>query len=245
MRKLWEHVALKWGTFVYNFGWANYVEWLDGRIPRFSFAIPAIGYLILFNDRILKDLTFLELTSGHSSFSLSGDVRVKFIYLGLILLGFANIVFRWRRPHVLRNAHDRVSYVDFGLKNYTVYEFIDLNDAISSGGRGAFTRYGGYYDSEWQVFLDSALGEYKQGIRSRHDPKVAHWINAKLKYEGLLRCILIETFFRESTQTRRGWLILCLFVSSLGYVLLAIPSLDLFLQVMSAIVSPYINAYIR
>ena len=72
--RLWSKLT----TFFYNFGWSDYVDWLDGWIPRLSLAVPIVGYLILFNDSITKNLTFLELTSGHSALGLSGDARLKF-----------------------------------------------------------------------------------------------------------------------------------------------------------------------
>lgn len=217
---------------------SDYVGRLDGWIPRLSFAVPIVGYLILFNDSIAKNLTFVELTSGHSALGLSGGARLKFLYLGLVLLGLANIIYRWRRPYVLRQAQDLNSYIELGLRNFTILTFIDLHEKIRHSGFDAYTRHGKYYDAEWDAFLDHAIGENTGNRALGRNPKSAHWVEAKAKYEGLLRSILTETFFRENTRTRRGWLVICLAIATVGYLLLAVPSLDLFLKVMAAIVNP-------
>jgi hypothetical protein len=204
MLRIRDHAQMKWSTFSYNFGWSRYINLLDGWIPRLSFAVPIVGYLILFNDSVAKHLTFLELTSGHSAFGLSGSARLKLIYIGLILLGVANIIFRWKRPHVLRLARDEFSYVETGLRNFTLGAFIEFHGRIRHSGLGHFTRHGQYYDSDWEAFLDHAAGKEKDSRGSGRDPTTAHWTEAKAKYEDLIRSILTETFFRENTRTRRG-----------------------------------------
>ncbi|MGL4974598.1 MAG: hypothetical protein ACRC56_04830 [Bosea sp. (in: a-proteobacteria)] len=228
----------KWLTFSYNFGWSDYVDVLDGWIPRLSFAMPIVGYLILFNDSIAKHLTFTELTSGHSSLGLSGGDRLKFLYLGLVFLGLANIIYRWKRPYVIRRAQDLNSYVEMGLKNFTLNTFFELHVKIRNSGFDAYTPEGDYYTSDWDAFYGHATGDIAGERNSGADPKRAHWVEAKAKYEHILRSILKETFFREDTRTRRGWLTTCLAIAAIGYILLAVPSIDLFMRVMAAIFMP-------
>ncbi|MBY3199129.1 hypothetical protein [Rhizobium laguerreae] len=241
MLTFWDRMVMRWNTFIYNFGWANYVDPLDGWIARLSFAVPIIGYLILFNDNIAQNLTFRELTSGHSTFGLSGGARLKFLYLGLVFVGLANILYRWQRPHVLRHARDQVSYVEMGIRTFSIMAFIDLHGKIRHSGSDAYTPHGKYYDAEWDAFLELAIGKESRDKRIGRDPTTAHWVEAKAKYESLLRGILIETFFRETTRTRRDWLVACLSIAGVGYVLLAVPSLDLFIKVMAAIIAPLIE----
>lgn len=237
-----DHALMKWQTFTYNFGWSRYVELLDGPVPRFSFAVPIVGYLILFNDSITQHLTFLELTSGHSAFGLSGGARLKMLYLGLVILGAANILYRWQRPYVLRLARNQIDYVEAGLRHFTVNTLIELESSIRHSGFGHYTVYGKYDQAEWHRFLDHALGSTDKNAPSARKDTTGNWVEAKSRYEGLLRSILIETFFRESTRTRRSWLIACLLIASLGYGLLAIPSVDLFLKVMMSIAQPWTRA---
>lgn len=235
-----DYLKMKWQTFSYNFGWSKYVDLLDGTIPRLSYAVPIVGYLILFNDGIARNLTFLELTSGHSAIGLSGSARLKMLYLGLVVLGLANILYRWQRPYVLRLARNQTDYVDAGLKNFTINTFVELQGSIRHSSFGHYTVYGKYDPVEWERFLHHALGANDGGPNSVRKDSTGHWVEAKARYEHLLRSILIETFFRETTRTRRGWLVACLLIAGLGYVMLAVPSADLFLKVMISIAQPWL-----
>jgi hypothetical protein len=233
-----QRLRLWWQIFTYNFGWSNYVDQLDGWIPRLSVSIPIVGYLILFNDSITKNLTFLDLTSGHSAFGLSGVARLKFLYLGLVLLGFGNILFRLKRPYVLWKSRDESAFVENCLKNFTLTTYLELHEKIRHSGFDAYTRHGKYYDSEWEAFYAHASG-HSPGlpqISQRH--QFGHWVEAREKYESLLRGILMETFFRENTQTRQAWLMICIAISSTGYLFLAVPSVDLFVKVLYSILIP-------
>ena len=69
-----------------------------------------------------------------------------------------------------------------------------------------------------------------------HTAHVVHFSGSfapRDKFEGLLRSMLIEHFCREKIQ-RRYSLTFCIFLSLIGYLLLLIPSADLFLKVMSS-----------
>ena len=79
-------------------------------------------------------------------------------------------------------------------------------------------------------FLYLATGEkdlHLGGVKSESD-----WTQAKGKYEGLMRSMLIENFFRNNVM-RRTSLTLCIVLSVVGYVLLLVPSADLFVKVLT------------
>jgi hypothetical protein len=231
---------MKWQTFSYNFGWSRYVDLLDGPITRLSYAVPIVGYLILFNDSVARSLTFVELTSGHAAIGLSGNARLKLLYLGLVILGLAHILYRWQRPYVLELARNQIDYVEAGLRYFTVNTFIELQGSIRHSAFGHYTVYGKYDPAEWDRFLDHALGTNYNSSKTEQKETMGHWVEAKTRHEGLLRSILIETFFRETTQTRRGWLVVCVLIAGSGYVMLAAPSVDLFLKVMISIAQPWL-----
>jgi hypothetical protein len=218
---------MKWGSFNYNYGWSDYVYLFDGWVAKCAMAVPIVGYLILFNDTISQRLSFDSLASENViSIGLSSAARLKLIYFGLIVLGSANILYRIRRPFVFRIGTNRFEYVETALKHFTISAYIDIHGLIRHEGH--HTLHGKYYDAEYDAFLDLALGE--RGERSR-DESTADWTQAKRRYEGLLRSMLIENFYRNNV-TRRMSLSCCIFLSLLGYALLFIPSLDLFVKVL-------------
>jgi hypothetical protein len=201
----------------------------DGWIARSAMAVPIIGYLILFNDSISQHLSFKILAGETTSwFDLSSSARLKLIYFGLIFLGCATILYRLRRPFVFKIGANQFDYVERALRHFTVSAYIDIHGTIRHEGH--HTLHGKYYDSEYDAFLDLALGK-KDGSGHRSEA-TANWNEAKSKYEGLLRSMLIENFSRNDVK-RRFSLSVCIFLALAGYFLLLIPSADLFLRVLA------------
>jgi hypothetical protein len=219
----------KWGSFTYNYGWSDYVYLFDGWVAKCAMAVPIIGYLILFNDSISQHLSFNKLANENLlGFGLSSGARLKLIYFGLIFLGSANILYRIRRPFVFKVGTDQFEYVEHALKHFTISAYIDIHGRIRYEGH--HTLHGKYYDAEYDAFLNLALGQ--KGQRAQRDESTADWTLAKSRYEGLLRSMLIENFYRSNVK-RRLSLSCCLFLSLLGYALLLLPSVDLFVKVFT------------
>jgi hypothetical protein len=221
---------MKWLVFSYNFGWSKYILLFDGWLAKCSMAMPIVGYLILFNDSISHHISFNTLASESMiGFGLTPIARLKFVYFGLIFLGLANILYRVRRPFILKIGKDEFEYVERALRHFTVSAYIDIHGTIRYEGN--HTLHGKYYDAEYDAFLNLALGE--QGSARQRNEATADWNGAKSKYEGLLRSMLIENFARN-VVTRRHSLTACLIFSFVGYFLLLIPSADLFAKVLAA-----------
>jgi hypothetical protein len=217
---------MRWSAFDYNDGWSDYLYLFDGWVAKCAMAIPIVGYLILFNDTVSQHLSFNRLADENIlGFGLSPVARLKLTYFGLIFLGSANILYRIRRPFVFKIGTDQFDYVENALKHFTVSAYIDIHGLIRHEGH--HTLHGKYYDAEYDAFLNLALGH--KGDRSQ---TTADWTQAKSRYEGLLRSMLIENFFRNNVK-RRLWLSGCILLSLLGYMLLFIPSLDLFVKVLN------------
>ncbi len=232
-------LKMKWHSFQYNFGWPVYVPLFDGWLARCAITVPLIGYLILFNDSVATHLQFQRLApSTESVAGITGSTRLKLLYLGLLLVGVAAVLYRWRRPWPMRIATNQYDFIDRGLKNFSLSTYMQFHSDIRHSDRDAYTTHGKYYDSEWEAFLEAASGWKKDASIKDAVAGAGHWNEAKSRYESLLRSIMIETFFREAYHRRRFSLVTCLAISAFGYLLLAIPSIDLFIKVMAVIVSP-------
>ena len=222
-----DHCRMKWTGFSYNYGWSRYVVLFDGWIAKCAMAVPIVGYLILFNDSISQHISFNKLASENLiGFGVSPIARLKCIYFGLIFLGSANILYRLRRPFVFKIGTNQFDYVEKALRHFTASTYIDIHGTIRHEGH--VTLHGKYYDAEYDDFLDDALGREESDHRGE---KSGDWTAAKLKYEHLLRSILIENFFRNNVK-RRYSLTACIVLAFIGYILLFIPSADLFVKVL-------------
>ncbi|CAN5378321.1 hypothetical protein BH10PSE7_BH10PSE7_22640 [soil metagenome] len=230
---------MKWQIFKYNFGCPDYVWLLDGWISRLTLGIPIVGYLILFNDTISGHLQFNSLASESLlRFGISSSSRLKFVYLGLLLIGIANIAYRLARPYVMKIGVNQFEYVETALKHFTFSSYLQMHEDIRHSKYGAHTGHGKYYDSEWEGFKLAAIGSDTLGEGRVIE---AHWLGAKNQYESLLRSILIETYSRQIVR-RRWRLVFCIILAAVGYALLSIPSLDLFAKVMFVILSPIFSS---
>jgi hypothetical protein len=220
-------MRLSLSTFWYNLGWSDWVGYIDGWIPRLSLSVPLVGYLILFNDTVGKSLEFIHITSDTvNTFGLTGSQRLRFIYFGLIALGISNFIYRLKRPYAFRFGTAVADYTRTCLDVFTLGDFVQLHGRIRHEGH--LTMDGKYYDSEWDGFLAAASNE---GEGTDQVKRTGSWDRARSDYGSLLRSMLRETFFRQNTSAK-AWLVACIALSTIGYVLLVTPSVDLFAKVL-------------
>lgn len=225
-------LSSRFNTFWYNFRWSDWVRYIDGWIPRFSVTVPIVGYLILFNDSIAGHVVFTNLIGSPFAFGLDGGERLRFVYFGLWALGVSNVLFHFRKPHLFRYGVNPVEFTRTGLEHFTYQDFLQMHHTIRHEGH--LTLDGKYYDSEWDGFKEASLNK---GEGTDRVERTGSWEGAQSKYGSLLRSILNETFFRGDTG-RRGWLATCVLLSTVGYALLVVPSIDLFVKVMLSTLPP-------
>lgn len=218
---------MRFGTFWYNFGWSDWVGFIDGWIPKISLSVPIIAYLILFNDAVGGLLKFDILIGSESvGWGFSSGERLRLIYFSLIFLGFSNFLYRLKKPYIFRFGTNIQDFVRSAFEFFTYGNFLNIHHQIRDDGH--FTIDGKYYDSEWNGFSAAALNE---GEGTDEVKNTGNWENAKNRYGSLLRSLLNEYFFK-CNQKNRGWLIVCIALSGLGYAGLLISSLDLVLKVI-------------
>lgn len=220
----------KWQTFEYNFGWEYYVKYINGWIPKFAFIVPILGYLILFNDEITNLLSFNELINANEVTyydGLEGSTRLKCLYFGLISLGVSNFIYYIRKPFLFKLGTKVEDFKKTGLETCTLEDFFNMHQTIRTEGH--VTPHGKYYDSQWEGFLNIAR-DTREGTDLVEHNDNGSWEEAKSRYGSLLRCILYDHFYRFNRKNRFS-LSICILLSTLGYILLLIPSGDLFIKV--------------
>lgn len=214
------------GSWWYNFGWSEWVGYLDGWLARFALLVPIFAYLILFADQIGGSVQFQALLGSTADFGLDGQQRLRLVYFGLFFLGASNFLYRARRPYAFRFGTDRASYSRSALEIFTYQDLLRIHGDIRR--ISPYTVDGKYYDSEWNGFVEAATN---RGEGTNQVERTGHWEDAKLRYGSLLRSMFAEHFFRANIQ-RRGWLVACITLSTIGYLLLIAPSVDLFVKVV-------------
>lgn len=217
-------MKMKVQIFIANFGWSNYVKYINGWISKFALFVPLIGYVILFNDTIAKQLIFNHLAVEQSFEGLDTYTRLKLIYFGLIFLGISNFIYLWRKPYIFRFGTSVEEYTKKALEVFTLDDFIQLHQNIQSNVYGPSTKNGKYLTSEYDSFINESVYD---------EEKFLDWEVSKNKYGNLLRNILRETFFNLNKVNIKS-LILSLILTTIGYICLIIPSIDLFIKVVTS-----------
>jgi hypothetical protein len=223
-------IKSRWDTFIYNYQWSDYVRYIDGWIPKLALTVPVLGYLILFNDQVSAFIEFSTITGEKAeTYGLEGIHRLRLLYFGLIFLGISNFIYILRKPYQFKFG---VSFTDYSrtcLEIFTVSDYVYMHGEIRD--KGHISTRGKYYDSEWEGFLDAAT---HTGEGTKNVERDGNWEESKRIYGSLLRDILYETFLRYD-RGRRGWLTVCIFISTIGYACLLLPSLDLFIKVVGSV----------
>lgn len=221
VKQLYYEIKGKIGIFRYNFGWDKYVKFIDGWIPKVSLAVPLIAYLILFNDSINELIQFKKITND-IVIGLNSSQRLKCIYFGLVFLGISNVIYHFKKPYLFKFGDNYVEYLRTSLEVFTFHNYIEIHNYIQNDGH--FTQAGNYSKKIWSSFEE----EYQviDDASGRGD-----WGRIKSKYGDLLIDLLEENWFKY-TKHNIASLALCLFLSTIGYLLLIAPSIDLFMKVL-------------
>ena len=211
-------------------GWTYWIPYIDGWIPRFSLFFPIVGYLILFNDSVSESLVFSRLTGTEIQWGFSGDHRIRFLYFGLLSLGISNFLYKTRKPHIFRFGKSLIEYTHTGLEFFTYNDFLQMHEYIQNEGHNAIEEK--YRNDEWVKFSDMA--NTNEGWLSIE--KGSGWEKVTKTHGGLLRSILKESFYYGDRQ-RRVSLSICVVLSTIGYLLLITPGIELFIKVTMSTLS--------
>lgn len=218
-----ESIKSYWQIFIQNYRWSDYVAYIDGWIPKLAFTVPILGYLILFNDKISDLLTFEQITNTTiQTFGLSGLVRLRLLYFGLIFLGVSNLVYRVRKPYTFKFGSNSIDYTQTCFETFTFHDYFLLKEKIEY--KEPISARGKFDNNTWKIFMETT--KYGESGKRR-----GNWEEAKNTCGHLLRDILIENFLQFDIS-RRVSLSLCVLLTTSGYLCLLIPSVDLFIKVL-------------
>lgn len=185
--------------------------------------VPLLGYLILFNDGLSDHLQFRNLISNPVSYQgIEEGVRLRLVYFGLIFLGVSNFVYRLRKPRSLLIGHSASEYIKNCFDFYTYSDYEDVHARIYDSKNKII--YGPTFDQLWSDFVQDAKRISEDGIT---------WDSHKAKHGSFMRSLLKSDFHGYDRRYRKS-LMSCLILTSAGYILLSIPSIDLFLKVLLA-----------
>jgi len=203
--------------------WSIIGTMLSNNTARAVYVLPFAGYIILYSDYFEKLFKFSGLSSHWGFLTFTG--RVNMIYYGSIILVIAFLLYGLS-PRLLRSKRDRQHFV------------ADLITARDKSTVRLANRDARQYLQQYLEKHETDLSESDRGILQGllHSMNRENLGDNAGEYESLIPQILIFYFNWQNFRCPVfRTLVLCF--TLIGYVLLGLPALDLFLRVLHTSVS--------
>lgn len=222
--------------------WSTLKGVFSSPISKSAIVVPFVGYLILFNDSVAQALSFKEITNAASTMWLSSKTRLQLVYFGLLFLAIATIWYRSRCPIPVKQAGNNFDYRAFAFENFSISDFLLVFSRLENS-RG----YGLYDDTQFDrdhfhKFIDASMPDEPSSDLFTNEDLWFALANVTDR-DGAIRnskeflCNLLDANYDYAKHSRRKELLLLTSVTAFGFIFLAIPSIDVFLSVVSDIVN--------
>ncbi|PYC46550.1 hypothetical protein DI396_14685 [Litorivita pollutaquae] len=180
--------------------------------------IPIAGYLILFNDEIAGMLSFDALAGvgegERSPFLLDGLTKLRLVFFGSLSVLSSFLTYRLFRPEVLEVAKNDLDFSELVRQRYSVYELAQIEKHVYSNSWAERT------ESFWKFW---GTQRSKKPVVSGFRPDVrAQMFSRHGDYIGFLA----REWWDGMMHTYKPARICSLVFGVGGYVMLAVPSLD-------------------
>lgn len=191
----------------------------NNDFTRVVVLIPIAGYLILFNDEIAAMVSFDTLAGvgepDRSPFLLDGLAKLRLVFFGSFLILFSFLTYRLFRPEVLEDSKNDLEFSELVRQRYSVYELARIEESVHSEAWTERT------EAFWIVLgkrrsKKPVVSGYRPDVRAQMFSKHGDYIGflAREWWEGMM-------------HTHRPARICSLAFGVVGYVMLAIPTLDI------------------
>ena len=207
----------------------------NSKIFNLTIIIPVIGYFILFNDEVVRNLEFSEAVIGSPVKEYRGLrdqtlFKLFCVYFGFYVLATGLILYYAFCPNLIKRYKTYVDYITAEIELVTekkVRELRRLNAML--GGTNSFDFEALY--SLLQYFLD-VLHKEKPNEDQRSPEELAHQIENLRRERQLNINNLMSDVYENSDKSRPFARVLVFSLFVLGFTFLAIPSLMMFCQVL-------------
>jgi hypothetical protein len=209
--------------------WSFVEKIASNDLTRVIGLIPLVGYIILFNDELAELASFGTIggveSDDISPFFLSSLAKMRFVFFGSLFLLLANVTFRCFSPPALRQSKDDIGFSTRVRDCYSVHELANMEDAVFSEHwkpRASFF---------WNVrdmtrSRRKVVSGYRPDCRAEMFGKHGDYIN-----------FLAREWWVGQMHTHRGARISSLIFGCIGYILLALPTLDISQAVLSDVIN--------
>jgi len=191
----------------------------NNEFSRVVVLIPIAGYLILFNDEIARLASFNALAGvgeeDSSPFVFDGLTKLRLVFLGSLSVLCSFLIYRVFRPEVLQTSNGELEFSELVRQRYSVYEIAQMEEAVYSKHWTERT------ETFWFV-LGQQRSKKSQVSGFRPDAR-AHMFSEHGDYISFLA----REWWVGKMHTHRSARVSSAVLGVLGYLLLAVPTLDI------------------
>lgn len=182
-------------------------------IVKLTILVPAIGYLIIFNDKLVGYVDLVREISGMDKESgLSIPPRLFQIYFGLCFVAIASAIYSLACPSIIKRYP---SAIDLG--------------AATTGTVGDYA----YKIVEREVFASEYAGEYRANKQHFQLMVSQDFSIEQAKFQ--VNNALINIYFMLKNLEKPIWRWLCACFFTVGFLVLFISSFKVFLRVVAVL----------
>lgn len=180
----------------------------NSTAAKATILVPVIGYLIIFNEKVVEFLNLARAVEAHSGAEVS--YRLILIYLGLCAISVGVVVYGWFCPNEVKHYGSASAYVQ---------------------GDGPSLR-GFVIDDIGKLLENSAQRRRLQIISDALQERVQRGIEVTDEHLERYRIEMLHLHFEYLNSSHRIARAICLWSYVIGFGLLAIPSIIVFKRVI-------------
>lgn len=210
--------------------WESLARTGSSKLVSLTVLVPVFGYLIIFNQQVVSlfDLSPYYIPSIEENWAwlIDGKDRLYYFYFGLFFVGLGSIFYQIFCPAIVKEFKTGFEYMTRGKDLYTSNNIVLLYKVISRS-KVSHARH-----------IADRISDESRGRRIIDDDTNEPKLPENFLYHR--RVDLIGGFWSHLIFSKPIWRILTQFSYIAGFVILAIPSLDMFIRVLMAVFRPEI-----
>ncbi|WP_306142622.1 hypothetical protein [Roseibium sp. MMSF_3412] len=191
----------------------------NNDLTKVIMLIPLVGYIILFNDQFAEISSFRMIAGAESDastpFFLTSLTKMKLVFIGSLLLMISNFIFRVFSPEILKLAKGDIEFSARVTERYSVHELSRMErDVLSDHWQ---PRLSLFWIVQGQTRAKKPLvSGYRPDVRSQMFSQRGDYIS-----------FLAREWWTGEMHTHRVARCVSLVTGSIGFFLLAMPTLDI------------------
>jgi len=204
--------------------WSNVSKFMKLRIAQVWAAIPVIGYLLLWSDRIQAYLALHPQLAGIQF--LTTVTRLTLVYIGSLMILSAWLLYQLGCPKIVKRHPDAEDYVKESLSIQDMHAFAAIAALV-----GTFTtRETPTSDAIFRKEAPRAVSTWFRDAATVHDAAIHH---SGPDRKG----VVYRAYYLAQEQQHAAVLNTCMILIGLGSIMILLPSVEVAFLVLAKLLS--------